>query len=81
MSENSKTDVLPVGAGIMSATPGALLRLVEPDWSITLVERLDAAAAESSDPWNNAEPRLFEQVWAHGTTVLGLDRNVGSAVV
>jgi malate dehydrogenase (quinone) len=38
----------------MSATLGALLRLVEPNWSITLVERLDAAAAESSDPWNNA---------------------------
>ena len=31
-----------------------LLRLVEPDWSITLIERLDGAAAESSDPWNNA---------------------------
>jgi malate dehydrogenase (quinone) len=38
----------------MSATLGALLRLVEPDWSITLIERLDGAAAESSDPWNNA---------------------------
>jgi hypothetical protein len=76
---NNRTDVLPVGAGIMSATLGAPLRLVEPDWSITLVERL-AAAAESSDPWNNAEPRLFEQVWAHGTTVPGLDRNVGSGV-
>lgn len=38
----------------MSATLGALIRLVEPGWSITLVERLDAAAAESSDPWNNA---------------------------
>ena len=38
----------------MSATLCALLRLVEPNWSITLVERLDAAAAESSDPWNNA---------------------------
>lgn len=38
----------------MSATLGALLRLVEPEWSITMVERLDAAAAESSDPWNNA---------------------------
>lgn len=48
------TDVVLVGAGIMSATLGALLRLVEPNWSITLVERLDAAAAESSDPWNNA---------------------------
>ena len=58
MSDNGKsdarTDVVLVGAGIMSATLGALLRLVEPDWSITLVERLDAAAAESSDPWNNA---------------------------
>lgn len=43
-----------VGAGIMSATLGAMLRLLEPDWSITLIERLDGAAAESSDPWNNA---------------------------
>src|SRR6202043_3431222 len=49
-----KADVVLVGAGIMSATLGALLRLLEPDWSITLVERLDGAAAESSDPWNNA---------------------------
>jgi malate dehydrogenase (quinone) len=49
-----KADVVLVGAGIMSATLGALLRLVEPGWSITLVERLDGAAAESSDPWNNA---------------------------
>jgi malate dehydrogenase (quinone) len=48
------TDVVLIGAGIMSATLGALLRQVEPDWSITLVERLDGAAAESSAPWNNA---------------------------
>ncbi|MCH9734214.1 MAG: malate dehydrogenase (quinone) [Actinomycetia bacterium] len=54
MSEPEKTDVLLVGAGIMSATLCALLRLVEPDWSMTLVERLDGVAAESSDPWNNA---------------------------
>jgi malate dehydrogenase (quinone) len=38
----------------MSATLGALIRLLEPEWSITLIERLDGAAAESSDPWNNA---------------------------
>jgi malate dehydrogenase (quinone) len=50
----AKTDIVLVGAGIMSATLGALLRRLEPDWSITLVERLDGAAAESSDPWNNA---------------------------
>src|SRR5690625_6068516 len=38
----------------MSATLGVLLRRLQPDWSITLIERLDGAAAESSDPWNNA---------------------------
>ncbi|MDT5335303.1 MAG: hypothetical protein QOD90_808 [Mycobacterium sp.] len=54
MSEVAKTDVVLVGAGIMSATLATLLKLMEPDWSITLVERLDGAAAESSDPWNNA---------------------------
>ena len=47
-------DAVLVGTGIMSATLGALLRRLEPEWSITVVERLDAAAAESSDPWNNA---------------------------
>jgi malate dehydrogenase (quinone) len=50
----TKTDVVLIGAGIMSATLGTLLRLVETDWSITLIERLDGVAAESSDPWNNA---------------------------
>ncbi|SDD03730.1 malate dehydrogenase (quinone) [Rhodococcus tukisamuensis] len=50
----TKTDVVLVGAGIMSATLGALLRQLQPDWSISVFERLDAAAAESSDPWNNA---------------------------
>ena len=53
-AKTTKTDVVLVGAGIMSATLGALLRRLQPDWSITLIERLDGAAAESSDPWNNA---------------------------
>lgn len=43
-----------VGAGVMSATLGALLRRLQPELSITLIERLDAVAAESSAPWNNA---------------------------
>ncbi len=50
----ARTDVVLVGAGIMSATLGALLRRLEAGWSITVVERLDGAAAESSDAWNNA---------------------------
>jgi len=49
-----EVDAVLVGTGIMSATLSALLRRLEPDWSITVIERLDAAAAESSDPWNNA---------------------------
>ncbi len=54
VASTAKADVVLVGAGIMSATLGALVRRLQPDWSITVVERLDAAAAESSDPWHNA---------------------------
>ena len=56
-TENSlpaQTDVLLVGAGIMSATLAVMLRQLQPDWTIQLIERLDGAAAESSDAWNNA---------------------------
>src|ERR1700722_6715536 len=53
-STTSKVDAVLVGTGIMSATLSALLRRLEPSWSITVVERLDGAAAESSDAWNNA---------------------------
>lgn len=53
-ARTARADVVLVGAGIMSATLGALLRRLQPDWSMTFVERLDAAAAESSSPWNNA---------------------------
>ena len=38
----------------MSATLGALLKQLSPDWNISLFERLDRAGLESSDPWNNA---------------------------
>ena len=40
------TDVVLVGAGIMSATLGTLLRKLEPDWTVEVFERLDVAAAE-----------------------------------
>ncbi|WP_458690069.1 malate dehydrogenase (quinone) [Nocardia tengchongensis] len=38
----------------MSATLGAMIAALQPEWSMTLLERLDRVAAESSDPWNNA---------------------------
>src|ERR1051326_3558851 len=47
-------DVVLIGAGIMSATLGMMLKELEPQLSIEIFERLDVAAAESSDAWNNA---------------------------
>lgn len=47
-------DIVLIGAGIMSATLGMFLKLLEPTWTIAIYERLDAVAAESSDAWNNA---------------------------
>ncbi len=50
----TEPDVVLVGAGIMSATLGTLLKELEPDLSITAFETLESAALESSDAWNNA---------------------------
>lgn len=50
----SETDVVLIGAGIMSATLGALINELSPDINIEIIERLDAVALESSDAWNNA---------------------------
>jgi len=47
-------DVVLIGAGIMSATLGVLLKELSPELCIEVYERLDVAAAESSDAWNNA---------------------------
>lgn len=49
-----RTDVILIGAGIMSATLGALLKELAPDWKITVLEKLTAAGMESTDEWNNA---------------------------
>lgn len=53
-NKNTETDVVLIGAGIMSATLGLLLKELDPSLSIEIVERLDSAAKESSDAWNNA---------------------------
>lgn len=47
-------DVILIGAGIMSATLGVLLKELEPDITIDIFEQLDGVAEESSDAWNNA---------------------------
>lgn len=53
-NKNTETDVVLIGAGIMSATLGLLLKELDPSLSIEIVERLNTAAKESSDAWNNA---------------------------
>ena len=50
----SNPDVILIGAGIMSATLGIMLKQFQPDLTIELYERLDIVAGESSDAWNNA---------------------------
>jgi malate dehydrogenase (quinone) len=47
-------DVVLIGAGIMSATLGMLLKQLQPGLKVEVFERLDNAATESSDAWNNA---------------------------
>ncbi|MHA6246357.1 malate:quinone oxidoreductase [Pontibacter sp. CAU 1760] len=53
-NNSSDPEVVLIGAGIMSATLGVLLKELQPDLKIAIYERLDVAAAESSDAWNNA---------------------------
>lgn len=54
MSNKNKTDVILIGAGIMSATLGTLLKELAPEWDIQVFEKLAAAGEESSNEWNNA---------------------------
>lgn len=54
MAKEKKTDVILIGAGIMSATLGALLKEVAPEWNITVLEKLSSPGEESSHELNNA---------------------------
>lgn len=53
MTSNS-VDVLLVGGGAMSSTLGMLLKQLDPNMTMMMVERLDGVAKESTDGWNNA---------------------------
>jgi L-2-hydroxyglutarate oxidase LhgO len=54
MAHNEAVDVVLVGAGIMSATLAVLLKELDPNLTLEVVELMDSGAAESSNPWNNA---------------------------
>jgi malate dehydrogenase (quinone) len=48
------TDIVLIGAGIMSATLGTVLKELEPSLTITIFETLEDCGLESSQAWNNA---------------------------
>ncbi|MED1439720.1 malate:quinone oxidoreductase [Aeribacillus composti] len=53
-SRQTNTDVILIGAGIMSATLGTLLKELAPEWEIKVFEKLNKPGEESSNEWNNA---------------------------
>ncbi|MBO9604814.1 MAG: malate dehydrogenase (quinone) [Paenibacillaceae bacterium] len=53
-NKQTRSDVILIGAGVMSATLGTLLKELVPNWKITVFEKLASAGEESSNEWNNA---------------------------
>src|SRR5699024_1862121 len=53
-NKQEHTDVILIGAGMMSATLGSLLNELAPDWNVKLFEKLTMSGEESSNEWNNA---------------------------
>ena len=50
----TQKDVVLIGGGIMSATLGVIMKKLMPEAKISIFEKLDKVAAESTDGWNNA---------------------------
>ncbi|CAM3884641.1 malate dehydrogenase (quinone) [Alkalicoccus chagannorensis] len=53
-TKQTTADVMLIGAGIMSATLGTMIKELDPDWKVQIIEKLPEAGAESSNEWNNA---------------------------
>lgn len=51
---SEQTDVVLIGAGIMSATLAVFLKELNPKIKLHIYEKLDKEAEESSNAWNNA---------------------------
>ena len=48
------SDIALIGAGIMSATLGTVLKELDPSATVVMLETLADCAQESSQAWNNA---------------------------
>lgn len=53
-SVTTQVDYAFVGAGVMSVTLATLLKELQPEATIEIIESLEVIAGESSNPWNNA---------------------------
>ncbi len=53
-NRQTRTDIILIGAGVMSATLGSLLKELAPELEIKVFEKLEKAGEESSNEWNNA---------------------------
>lgn len=53
-SQDRPLDVAVIGGGVMSVTLATYLQELEPNWRVTMFERLGGVAEESSNGWNNA---------------------------
>lgn len=53
-SNKRQVDMVFVGAGVMSATLATLLKELQPELTIEIIEALDMVAGESTNAWNNA---------------------------
>jgi malate dehydrogenase (quinone) len=51
---DDKPEIVLIGAGIMSATLGTVLKELEPSLQVVMFETLDGCGQESSQAWNNA---------------------------
>jgi len=54
VNSTNQSDVVLIGAGVMSATLAVFLKELDPSLTIDLYEVLGSAAQESSNAWNNA---------------------------
>ena len=54
MPQRSDYDLVLIGGGIMSATLAVILKHLNPDLKLVVLERLPKIAEESSNAWNNA---------------------------
>ena len=52
--DRGSPDIVLIGAGIMSATLGTVLKELDPSLNITIFETLEDCGLESSQAWNNA---------------------------